>query len=125
MPRLQLWLHRLTREARSDNPPVLAQHAEQGAFVIDREHFTQARRSCPEPRHMCRWEGAWASMELFYQREGKAAIPNYPSRKPRTRHSFPGANAGDPWLGQLNRFHYDVDEISSREETPLLVVTDI
>ena len=29
---LQLWLHRPTQEARSDNPPVLAQHAEQGAF---------------------------------------------------------------------------------------------
>src|SRR5260370_42084716 len=33
----------------SDNGPVLAQHAEQEAFLIDRERFTQARRSCLEP----------------------------------------------------------------------------
>ncbi len=33
----------------SDNGPVLAQHAEQEAFTLDRERFTQARRSCLEP----------------------------------------------------------------------------
>src|SRR6202049_765076 len=37
-----------TQEARSDNPPVLTQHAEQGAFFLDRVHFTQARCSCLE-----------------------------------------------------------------------------
>src|SRR6266849_4109060 len=33
----------------SDNGPVLAQHAEQEAFTLDRERFTQTRRSCLEP----------------------------------------------------------------------------
>src|SRR5260370_26315629 len=33
----------------SDNGPVLAQHAEQEAFTLDRERFTQTRRSCTEP----------------------------------------------------------------------------
>ena len=51
-----LWLHRPMQEAHIDRVPVLAQHAEQGAcdmklrFIkIDRERFTQARRSCLEP----------------------------------------------------------------------------
>ena len=33
----------------SDNGPVLAQHAEQEALALDRERFTQTRRSCLEP----------------------------------------------------------------------------
>jgi hypothetical protein len=33
----------------SDNGPVLAQLAEQEAFTLDRERFTQTRRSCLEP----------------------------------------------------------------------------
>src|SRR5258708_29595700 len=33
----------------SDNGPVLAQHGEQEALALDRERFTQARRSCLEP----------------------------------------------------------------------------
>src|SRR5260370_37673709 len=33
----------------SDNGPVLAQHGEQEGFTLDRERFTQTRRSCLEP----------------------------------------------------------------------------
>src|SRR5216684_2817283 len=50
----QLWFQRTTHPSpcdsgASDNGPVLAQHAEQEAFTLDRERFTQARRSCLEP----------------------------------------------------------------------------
>src|SRR5713101_9735004 len=50
----QLWFQRTTHPSpcdsgASDNGPVLAPHAEQEAFTLDRERFTQARRSCLEP----------------------------------------------------------------------------
>src|SRR5216684_7636121 len=50
----QLWFQRTTHPSpcdsgASDNGPVLAQHAEQEAFTLDRERFTQTRRSCLEP----------------------------------------------------------------------------
>jgi len=44
----QLWFHSPMRSVHSDKVPILAQHAEQGAFST-RERFTQARRSCLEP----------------------------------------------------------------------------
>src|SRR5260370_19251609 len=50
----QLWFQRTTHPSpcdsgASDNAPVLAQHAEQEALALDRERFTQTRRSCLEP----------------------------------------------------------------------------
>src|SRR5260370_24414863 len=40
----------------SDNGPVLAQHAKQEASALDRERFTQTRRSCLEPDRSVRKE---------------------------------------------------------------------
>src|SRR5216683_811812 len=105
----------------SDNGPVLAQHAEQEALALDRERFTQTRRSCLEPDRSVgkvpvgepSLSGEPECLSLYAtilaQQEKAEMAPQPPKPQRRTRHSSRPVNGdGHPASIFVKRARYFV-----------------